>query len=184
MGQLLASINLTLDGCCDHREVIADDDLHDYATDLLDHAAALLFGRVTYELFRAHWPTVAAAGSASPAQVRFARALEGKRKYLVSRHPALPGWNTSLVSVGGNGGSIRILKEEEAGALLVPGSPSLIRALAQWGLIDEYHLAIQPILAGHGPIFLAGLEPPVRLKLLETRSLASGVAIHRYAAGS
>jgi dihydrofolate reductase len=184
MGDLQATLNLTLDGCCDHRQVVADDELHDWVTTLFSGASALLFGGVTYSLLREYWPTVAATGTGSPAEVRFARVLEAKPKYVVSRQTPAPGWNTSRVAFGQNGGDIGTLKRGLSGTLLLVASPTLACALLQAGLIDEYHLAIQPIFAGHGPTFLAGLSAPIRLRLREANELRSGVAIHRYHVGT
>jgi dihydrofolate reductase len=112
---------------------------------------------------------------------RFARLLEAKPKHLVSSRPPAPGWNTSLLPRDENGNAIRALQRALGGTLLVMASPTLVRALTEWGLVDEYHLAIQPILAGRGPTFLAGLATPVKVTLKEARLLKSGVALHRYA---
>ena len=59
MGLLTFALNVTLDGCCDHREGIADEELHDYFTQLMDAAGAMLWGRVTYEMMESAWPAVA-----------------------------------------------------------------------------------------------------------------------------
>ncbi len=183
MGELHATMNVTLDGCCEHTRVIADDELHAWATDLVNRSAALLFGRVTYNLFRDYWPAVA-TGQGPAGEIRFGRLLETKAKYLVSRQDPAPGWNTSRVAFGQNGEAIGRLKRELGGPLLLLGSPTLARALVEVGLIDEYHLAIQPVFAGHGPTFLAGLSAPKQPRLVDTRRLPSGVAIHRYQLGT
>jgi dihydrofolate reductase len=184
MGELHATMNVTLDGRCGHTDVVADDELHDWVTTLFGSASALLFGRVTYELLRSYWPGVAAAGTGPPAEVRFARVLETKPKYVVSRQDPAAGWNTSRVALGRNGEDIGVLKRDVVGNILLVASPSLACALVQAGLIDEYHLAIQPIFAGHGPTFLAGLGAPTRLRLRDANQLSSGVAIHRYRVGA
>jgi dihydrofolate reductase len=85
MRNLILSINVTVDGCCDHTEVIADDELHRYAANLLDDCHGLLFGRVTYELFESYWPSLASGGSGPETEVDFARKLDAKPKYVVSR---------------------------------------------------------------------------------------------------
>jgi dihydrofolate reductase len=184
MGELHATMNVTLDGCCDHTQVIADDEFHDWVTDLFSGASALLFGRVTYELLRGHWPAVAASGTGPPAEVRFARLLESKPKYVVSRREPAAGWKTARVGLDQTGSDVRTLKRDTSGTLLLVASPSLARALLQAGLIDEYHLAIQPIVVGHGPTFLAGLSQPASLRLRDSTRLRSGVAVHRYQVGS
>jgi dihydrofolate reductase len=184
MGELHATINLTLDGCCDHTQVIADDELHEWVAALFGGASALLFGRVTYELLRGYWPAVAAAGTGPPAHVRFARVIEPKPKYVVSREDLAPGWNATRVAFGPNGANIAGLKRDVEGTLLLVASHSLARALTDAGLIDEYHLAIQPIVAGHGPTFLAGLAAPRTLRLHDVNRLRSGVVVHRCRVGS
>jgi dihydrofolate reductase len=180
MGELHATMNVTLDGCCEHTQVIADDEFHEWVTDLVGAAAALLFGRVTYELLRGYWPGITASATGPPAEVRFARMLDTKPKYVVSRQDPAAGWNASRAALGQHGGGIDALKRDTRGTLLLVASPSLARALLQAGLIDEYHLAIQPIVVGHGPTFLAGLSGPTHLQLRDTRQLRSGVAVHRY----
>jgi dihydrofolate reductase len=183
MGELHATINVTVDGCCDHTQVVADDEFHDWVTGLVGGASALLFGRVTYELLRSYWPDVAANGRGQPAEVRFARVLDTKPKYLVSRQEPTPGWNTSRVALGPNGQDIAALKSGLAGNLLLIASPRLAAALVQAGLVDEYHLAVQPIFAGRGPTLLAGLSAPASLRLQDVKRLGSGVTINSYRLG-
>lgn len=142
---------------------------------------ALLFGRKTYELLHGYWPGIAATGEGSAPVVRFARLLEGKPKYVISRQEPPPGWNASRLAFGHEGAGVAALRRDLPATLLLVASPSLARTLVQARLIDEYHLAIQPILVGHGPTFLSGLPTPARLRLVDTNRLRSGVAIHRYA---
>ncbi|HEU0201220.1 MAG TPA: dihydrofolate reductase family protein [Burkholderiaceae bacterium] len=180
MSKLIGSINVTLDGCCDHRLVIADEELLRYATELLESAAGLLFGRVTYEMFREYWPALVESGSGAPAEVVFARALDAKPKYVVSRQPGVVGWNTAIVRGDDFAQEIRVLKQRVAGDLVVFGSPALARALVQSGEIEELHLLLQPIFAGHGPRIFEGLTDPLRLDHVESRAFRSGVILSRY----
>jgi dihydrofolate reductase len=180
MGSLHATINVTLDGCCDHTQVIADDQFHEHIAEVIDRASALLFGRPTYELLHGYWPEVAATGRGRAAEVRLARVLDSKPKYVVSRGDHIPDWRSSLTGVGPNGERIRALKEQARGVLLLVASPSLARTLVQLELVDEYHVAVQPIVAGRGPTFLAGLSRPARLELRDTMRLGSGVVVNRY----
>jgi dihydrofolate reductase len=181
MGTLHATMNVTLDGCCDHSQVIADAEFHEYVTELFGTASALLFGRVSYELLRGYWPGVAQAGQADEATLEFARRLGWMPKHVVTGREVAPGWSSSRMELGPNGSAVRTLAEQTPGVLLLVGSPSLSRTLLELGLLDEYHLAIQPIFAGRGPTFLAGSKAPLHASLLDTRRLSSGVVVHRYA---
>jgi len=178
MGTLHATMNISLDACCDHMQVLADDEFHEHMADLFGRAAALLFGGNTYALLHGYWPRVAASGAGTPAEVRLARILNEKPKYVVSSHEPAPGWSARRMD--GNADNIRALKGETDGPLLLVASPTLARAVVQWNLVDEYHVAISPIVAGHGPTFLAGLQGDVTATLLGVNRLASGVVIHHY----
>ncbi len=178
--RLSASLNVTLDGCCDHTQVIADEEILGYATDLFKGAAGLLLGRVTYGLFCEHWPGVAASGSGPPGHVAFARELEEKPKFVVSRMQRVTGWNTSQIDAAEPGPAVRALKQRLNGNLLVFGSPSLLRALLRLGAVDEFHLLLQPIVAGREPRPFEALADPVRLALVDSRRFHSGVLLLRY----
>ena len=177
MGELYATMNTSLDGCCDHTQVLADDEFHGRMADLFGRARALLFGRTTFDLLRGYWPNVAESGTGTPAEVRLARILDEKPKFVVSsREPT--GWNARRADASAD--AIRRLKEQSDGPLLLVASPTLARTLLEWHLIDEYHVAISPMVAGHGPTFLAGLDKERESKLLRVDPLASGVVILRY----
>jgi dihydrofolate reductase len=179
MGLLTFALNVTLDGCTDHREGIADDDLMDHFTALMDGAGAMLFGRVTYELMESAWPAVARDEKAPRAMREWATKLEAKPKYVVSttRHD-FPWKNTFHVRGDGHlEEAIRQLKDETPRGILV-GAPALSAALERLGLIDDYRLVVHPVIAGHGPTLFQGL-PRRRLELLSTERLKSGaIALH------
>ncbi|HYF80250.1 MAG TPA: dihydrofolate reductase family protein [Symbiobacteriaceae bacterium] len=179
MGLLMLQANVTLDGCCDHTQAIADEELHQYATDLMDRADGLLFGRVTYQLMERFWPEVARTGEGPQAIVDFARKLQHKPKYVVSRTLDQVSWENAFLLQGSVGESVSRLKEEGK-TLLVTGGPGLGATLAQLGLVDEYHFLVQPIVAGRGPQLLGGIRDRLDLKLAETRTLESGVVLLRY----
>src|SRR4051794_35510766 len=171
MRPLRYSINVTLDGCCDHREGIADDDLHRHAIDNLNRADALLFGRVTYEMmesaFRSPPP------GAMPAWMEpFARTIDAAKKYVVSSTLGRVDWNAELVR-GDLGNAVRQLKQQPGKGLLV-GGVKLPLALAEMGLIDEYEFVVHPRVAGHGPTLLAGLSKAIDLKLVSQTPFGSG----------
>lgn len=178
MGILTFGLNLTLDGCYDHRVGVADDDLHDYFTQLMDAAGAMLWGRVTYELMEGAWPAVARDESAPRAMQAWARKLEAKPKYVVSSSRTEFLWNNTVRLEGDLYAAVKQLKEQTPRGVLV-GSPTLGLALEQLGLVDEYRLVVHPVLAGHGPTLFQGLESPRQLALVATKQLASGqMAMH------
>lgn len=178
MGLLTFALNVTLDGCIDHREGIADDELHDHFTQLMDEAGAILFGRVTYELMESAWPAVARDENAPRARRDWARKLEAKPKYVVSASRRDFPWRNTFRVEGDLHEAVRALKEQTPRGVLV-GAPTLSAALERLGLIDEYQFVVHPVLAGHGPTLFQGLERSRRLDLVSTKRLASGaMALH------
>ena len=143
MGLLTFALNVTLDGCCDHREAIADDELLRYYTRLMDGAGAMLFGRTTYELMESAWPAVARDPKAPPALREWARKLEAKPKYVVSSTRRDFPWSNTFRVEGNLREAIAALKRRTPRGVLV-GSPMLSAALEQLGLIDEYRLVAAP----------------------------------------
>src|SRR5688572_18835243 len=178
MRPLRYSVNVTLDGCCDHRAIVPDEDLHRHAVENLVRADALLFGRVTYEMMEAafRWPPP--EGSRPEWMEPFARAIDAARKYVVSSTLDRVDWNAELVR-GDLGEAVRQLKREP-GKGLFTGGVTLPLALAELGLIDEYELVVHPRLAGHGPALFAGLSRPIDLELVSRLELGSGAVAMRY----
>ena len=171
------SINVTLDGCCDHRVMIADVELHRHAMENLDQADALLFGRVTYEMMESAWRSPRAM--AMPDWMEpFAETMDAAKKYVVSSTLERVDWNAELVR-GDLGPAVERLKQEPGKGLLV-GGLKLPLALAELGLIDEYELVVHPRLAGHGPTLFAGLSKLVDLKPVDRMELGSGTVAMRY----
>jgi dihydrofolate reductase len=178
MGVLRYSINVTLDGCCDHRAGSTDEELHRYWAENLARADALLFGRVTYEMMEAAWRAPAQTGARPEWMVPFARTIDAAKKYVVSRTLKHVDWNAELVG-GDLADAVRQLKRESKAGLFV-GGVTLPLALAELGLIDEYEFVVHPRLAGHGPTLFAGLSKHVDLKLVGRREFGSGAVALRY----
>jgi dihydrofolate reductase len=182
MRPLRYSINVTLDGCCDHRAIPADEDLHRHAVENLVQADALLFGRVTYEMMEAAWRPSAQMGARpdwmEPWMEPFARTIDAAKKYVVSSTLDRVDWNAELVR-GDLGKAVQQLKQEPGKGLFV-GGVKLPLALTELGLIDEYELVVHPRLAGHGPTLFAGLSKYVDLKLVSRLELGSGAMAMRY----
>jgi dihydrofolate reductase len=178
MGLLTFGLNVTLDGCCDHREGIADDELHDHFTQLMDEAGAMLWGRTTYEMMESAWPAVARDEKAPRAMREWAQKLEVKPKYVVSASRHDFPWTNTFRLEGDLHQAVTQLKEKTPRGILA-GSPMLGAALERLGLIDEYRFVVHPVIAGHGPTLFQGIEGSRRLELLSTKRFPSGaIATH------
>ncbi len=178
MRPLRYSINVTLDGCCDHRAMVADEDLFRHVVENLVQADALLFGRVTYEMMEAAWRPPVPTGARPEWMEPFARTIDGAKKYVVSSTLDRVDWNAELVR-GDVGRAVRQLKQESGRGLFV-GGVKLPLTLAELGLIDEYEFVVQPRLAGHGPTLFAGLSKRIDLKLVSRLEFGSGAVAMRY----
>jgi dihydrofolate reductase len=178
MRPLRYSINVTLDGCCDHRAITPDEDLHRHAVENLERADALLFGRVTYEMMEAAFRPPSRTEPRPDWMEPFARTIDAARKYVVSSTLDWVDWNAKLVR-GDLGKAVQQLKQESGKGLLV-GGVKLPLALAELGLIDEYEFVVQPMLAGHGPTLFAGLSKHIDLRLVSRLEFCSGAVAMRY----
>jgi dihydrofolate reductase len=167
-----------LDGCCDHRAIAADEQLHRHATENLKRADALLFGRVTYETMEAAFRPPAGTEARPNWMEPFAHTIDAAKKYVVSSTLGRVDWNAELVR-GNLGDAIQRLKRESGKGLLVGGA-KLPLSLAKLGLIDEYEFVVQPRLAGHGPRLFAGLPNHVDLRLVSRLEFASGAVAMLY----
>jgi dihydrofolate reductase len=181
MRPLRYSINVTLDGCCDHRVGAATEELHRHAVANLERADALLFGRVTYEMMEAAFRPPATGtwpDWMDDWMVPFARTIDGAKKYVVSGTLDRVDWNAELVR-GDLEEAVQQLKREPGKGLFV-GGVKLPLALADLGLIDEYEFIVHPILAGHGPTLFAGLSERLELSLVGRQEFRSGAVALRY----
>ncbi|QNG18440.1 deaminase [Rhodococcus triatomae] len=180
MRPLRYSVNVTLDGCCDHRAAVADEELHRRAMENIGQADALLFGRVTYELMEAAWRPSSGRSEEMPEWTRpFAETIDAAKKYVVSSTLERVDWNAELLR-GDLETAVRALKQEPGEGLFV-GGVRLAFALTELGLIDEYEFVVHPRLAGHGPTLFAGLSEYVDLRLLSRYEFGSGALALRYA---
>lgn len=179
MPRLIAAINMTLDGYCDHTSGIADEEIHVHYNDLLRKMGGLLYGRVTYELMEEFWPGIVANPSGVPATDDFARLIDEIPKYLFSRTRTEAPWrNTTLMHA---------LVPEEIMALkeasdkdLAAGSPSLITQLLKMGLIDELQLCIHPVIAGGGLALFKDIHARMDLLHVWSKPLRCGAVVHAY----
>jgi len=177
MRPLRYSINITIDGCCDHRAILPDEELHRHHAENIARADALLLGRVTYQMmeaaFRPAW-----TGEMPDWMEHFRHTIDAAKKYVVSSTLKRVDWNAELVR-GDLGKTVQQLKQESGKGLAV-GGVKLPLALVELGLIDEYEFVIHPRLAGHGPTLFAGLSKPLDLKLVSRLELGSGAVALRY----
>lgn len=181
MRPLRYSINVTLDGCCDHQVFVPDEELHRHFAANLERADALLFGRVTYEMMEAAWRQSATAtwpDWMAEWMIPFAEAIDGAKKYVVSGTLDRVDWNAELVQ-GDLGEAVQQLKREPGEGLAV-GGVTLPLALADLGLIDEYEFVVHPVLAGHGPTLFAGLSERLELRPVGREEFRSGAVALRY----
>lgn len=182
MRPLRYAINLTLDGCCDHRAIPANEALHHYHAASLARADALLFGRVTYQMMEEAWRPLARTGTLAdwmePWMAPFARTIDSARKYVASRTLRQVDWNAELLP-DDLAAAVQALKREPGKGLLVGGVVFPL-ALAELGLIDEYEFVVHPRIAGHGPSLFAGLSRYLDLTPVHREELGAGVVALRY----
>src|SRR3954470_17372409 len=178
MRPLRYSINVTLDGCCDHRAIVPDEELHRHAVENLVQADALLFGRVTYEMMEAAWRRPARAGARPDWMEPFARTIDAAKKYVVSSTLDRVDWNAELVR-GDLEKAVQQLKRQPGKGLLV-GGVKLPMALAELGLIDDYELVVHPRLGGQWQLLFAAVSKRVDVRLIGGVEVGSGALAMRY----
>ena len=179
MRKLIAAMNMTLDGFCDHTAMIADEEIHQHYSDLLRSGDTVIYGRITYQLME-YWKSVVENPTGNKAMDEFAAAIDDISKIVYSRTLKSVDWkNTELKN--------EIIKEEilelkqQPGRDIFVGSPSLIVALGKLDLIDEYQLGVQPTVLGSGLPLFKGVRDRINLKLLKTKTFGCGAVIHYYA---
>ena len=182
MRLLRYSINVTLDGCVDHRAGTPDEELHRYSAEIIGRADALILGRITYEMMESAWrPPLSESGFAEWTRP-FAETISKAKKYVVSSTLESVDWNAELIT-GDVVEAVRRLKAEPGGELYV-GGVTLPLALAAAGLIDEYEFIVLPTVAGHGPALLAGLPTPLALTPISSRRFSGGAIATTYVPAS
>ena len=184
MGLLTFSLNVTLDGCVDHKAGIADDETHAFFTRLMDQHGAMLWGRVTYEMMESYWPAVARGDQDAPrAEREWASTLEAKPKYVVSSTRTDFPWTNSHHLGGDLAAGVQTLKDTTPAGVLV-GSGKLATELDRLDLIDEYAFLVHPRIAGHGPtLYQNGLRGTRRLELVSAVPLECGAVAMHYRRG-
>jgi len=177
MGKLIAAINITQDGFCEHTNVIADEEHHQFSNNLLKDSETVLFGRVTYELFESYWPNIAKIKSGVKSVDEFAQLIDKVHKIAFSRTVSGIQWSNTTLIRDITQDQIIKLKQGSDKNILVLGSPTIIAKLTELKLIDEYYFSIQPIIAGNGVRLFdtVHLNKTRKLKLLDITTFKSGV---------
>jgi dihydrofolate reductase len=178
MRKIIVAEFLTLDGVmeasAEWQPSYVGDDVAEEIKAAIHAAEASLYGRTTYEMFAAYWP------SQTNNEFGIADKLNGERKFVVSNSLEKAEWNNSTLIRGKVVEKIRKLKQQPGGDIRLVGSATLAQSLMQTNLVDEYWLLVHPIVRGRGKrLFKQGMEP-VSLKLVETKSFSSGVVLLRY----
>ena len=179
MRKLIAAINITLDGFCDHTAGIADDELHEHYNDLIRSGDTMIFGRVTYQLMESSWPAIVKKPLGIKAMDDFAVLIDNIDKVVFSRTLKSVTWKNTTLIADNLETEITRLKQQPGRDLLV-GSPSLISQLTEAGLIDEYQLCIHPVILGSGLALFKNISKRNVLKLLKTKTFGSGAVVHYY----
>ena len=171
MRKVIATMNMTLDGFCDHTSMVADDEIHQHYADLIGSAGTLLYGRTTYQLMESYWPDVLKNPTGNKATDDFAAAIDRVPKVVFSRTLKNVEWETARVAERDLETEVTVLKQQEGEDIFV-GSPSLIVGLTNLKLIDEYQLLVQPTIVGSGLRLLKDIDDRVDLNLVKTRTLS------------
>jgi dihydrofolate reductase len=182
MRKLIAAINITLDGFCDHTAVNPDDEIHQHYNELVRNASALIYGRITYQLMENHWPAVVQNPTGNKPMDEFAVLMDNVRKIVFSRTLKNVDWKNTTLKNEISKEDILALKHADngGGKNIFVGSPGLIVALTQLDLIDEYQICVHPVVAGNGLPLFKNTRDSFNLTLLQTKTFSGGAVILYY----
>jgi len=183
MGRIMSLINTTPDGFADSQYTIIDAEYFEFTHGLLSDTKTIAFGRNTFELFQKRWPAILDNKEAPAFQVKMAKALNEKDKVAYSSTLKTTTWNNSTIVKKIDAGQIKSYRQDNKGGVLTIGSMSLVAALTEMKLIDDYYFCIQPIIAGNGDTRLFDkikLNWCLQLKYVNSLQLKSGVHIIHY----
>ncbi|WP_418262367.1 dihydrofolate reductase family protein [Flavobacterium faecale] len=178
MRKIIAAINLTIDGFCDHTAGIPDAEIHQHYTELLNQADVILYGRTTFELMN-FWQPFIENPSGEKAMDEFAQAIDTIPKIVFSNTLKKVDWKSATLTDQPIEKVISELKQQPGRAILI-GSRSLIVQLTNLNLIDEYQLCIHPVIVGKGLPLFDKIQDRTIFKLLNTKTFKSGAIIHYY----
>ena len=178
MRKVIAAINMTIDGFCDHTSGIPDDEIHQHYTELLRSAGITLYGRITYELMR-YWQPIVTNPTGNKSMDEFAVAIDNIPKVVFSRTLEDTGWDTARLATKDVKEEILQLKRMPGKDILI-GSPGLIVTSMNLELIDELQLCIHPVIAGSGLPLFKNVKDKTVLKLIKTKPFSGGAVILYY----
>lgn len=178
MRKLIAAMNMSLDGCCDHTAMSADDEIHDHYTDLLRNADTAIYGRKTYHLME-YWRSVAENPTGNRATDEFAVVMDMIRKIVYSRTLESVDWESAEIKRELVKEEIEELKRQDGKSILI-GSPSMIDALAKLGLVDEFQISVHPVVVGSGLRLFKDISERIDLHLLKTKTFDCGAVTLYY----
>jgi dihydrofolate reductase len=181
MRKVIAAMNMTLDGFCDHTAMIADEEIHQHYSELLRSAGTVLYGRITYQLME-YWPTVLKNPTGNKSMDEFAVRIDNIPKIVFSRTLKTVEWKTARLATRDLKEEVLELRQSRNGGSkdILVGSPGLIVALSQLDLIDEYQLGVQPTVLGSGLPLFKNISDRIDLTLLKTKTFACGAVFLYY----
>ena len=178
MRKIIAAINLTIDGFCDHTAGLPDEEIHQHYADLISNAGVILYGRITYQLMR-YWQTLVKNPSGEKSMDDFAIAIDKIPKIVFSHTLKNTEWDSATLSNQPMEEKVLELKQQSGKDILV-GSRSLIIQLMQRNLIDEYQLCVHPVVAGGGLPLFENINDRTILKLIKTKTFRAGAVTLYY----
>ena len=178
MRRVIAGINMTLDGFCDHTAGIPDEEIHQHYTELLNEGDAILYGRITYQLME-YWRPLVKNPSGEKTMDDFAKAIDKIPKIVFSHTLKNVEWESAKLANRAIEEEVLELKQQ-AGKNILVGSPSLIVALSKFKLIDEYQLSVQPTVLGSGLPLFKNVRDRIDLRLLKTKTFGCGAVTLYY----
>ncbi len=179
MKKLIAAINMTLDGFCDHTAGIPDEEIHQHYAELLDKSALVFYGRITYQLMQ-FWQTLLKNPSGEKSMDDFAIAIDKIPKIVFSHTLKDTEWDTAQLSDKSLEEKVLELKQSHEGGDILVGCRSLIIQLMNLNLIDEFQLCIYPVIVGSGLPLFENIQDRTLLKLVKTKIFSSGAVLHYY----
>ncbi|MBL7740130.1 MAG: dihydrofolate reductase family protein [Chitinophagaceae bacterium] len=178
MRRIIAAINMTIDGFCDHTAIIPDEEIHQHYTDLLNNADVVLYGRITYQLMQ-FWQTLIKDPSGEKSMDDFAMAIDKIPKIVFSQTLKSTEWHSAKLADRPIEEEVSTLKQQPGKDIFV-GSRSLIIQLMKLNLIDEYQLCVHPVLAGSGLPLFENINDRTVLKLIKTKTFRGGAVTLYY----